>query len=236
MPRFVLSAVIGFILTAANACADEPKTNPVSLVDLKYAVMKAGQRGDNVVAIADAVMAFEKALTKFAGKPSETPPELTALRDAVETAAKKGENVEAISKELGLIEKALTGREYERPKPPEPQLELVPPLQRPGRGGIVINNGGGGRVVIGGGLNGRVTVNGASRNFNTTSITIANGEFTIKARKDEINYTVTGDLVGMGKEKIVIQIGEKKIEIEDIKKVPEEHRPAVEELLRMISR
>lgn len=235
MPRFVLSAVIGFILTVANACADEPKTNSVSLVDLKYAVMKAGQRGDNVVAIADAVMVFEKALTKFAGKPSETPPELTVLRDAVETAAKKGENVEAISKELGLVEKALTGREYERPKPPEPKLEPVPPL-RPGRGGIVINNGGGGRVVIGGGLNGRVTINGAGGNFNTTSITIANGEFTIKARKDEINYTVTGDLVGMGKEKIVIQVGEKKIETEDIKKVPEEHRPAVEELLRMISR
>src|SRR5262245_62560484 len=132
MLRYLLPAVIGFILTAANIRADEPKANAVSLEDLKYAVKKAEQRGENIGAIADAVTALEKALAKFAGQPGEAPPELTALREVVEATAKKGENVEAISKELGLIEKALTGREYERPKPPEPKPEPVPPLRRPG--------------------------------------------------------------------------------------------------------
>ena len=234
MLRFVLPAVIGLVLTAANACADEPKTNPVSLEDLKFAVRKTGQRGNNVVVIAEAVAALEKSLAKFAGKPGEAPPELSALRDAVETAAKKGENVEAISQELGRLEKVLTGRAYARPKLPEPKLDPVAPM-RPGRGGVVIN-GGGNRVVIAGGIQGRVTINGGGGNFDTTSITIANGEFTIKARKGDINYTVTGDLNGAGNEKIVVQVGEKKIETQDIKKLPEEYRPAVEELLQMISR
>jgi hypothetical protein len=228
MFRFMIAAVLGFLLTA-SACA-EPKASPVSLEDLKYAVTKAQERGENVSTIAEAVKTLEKALAKFAGKPGEAPPELTALRDTVEAVARKGENVEAISKELGRIEKALTGQAYERPKPPEPKLDPDPPL-RGGRG-VGIN---GNRVVIGGGFNGRITINGAGGNFNATSITIVNGTFTIKARQGEVTYTVSGEM-NADAVKIVVETGEKKIEAEDIKKLPQEHRPAVEELLRMITK
>jgi hypothetical protein len=228
--RFIVIARSLFVMTVAGALvlsgagrarADEPKGAP-DLAALKDAVTTADKKGENVEAIRDALSAFEKALAKGAAKPGEAPPELTALREAVEMAARKGENVGTISKELGAIEKALTGREYERPKPPPPpQPEPVPPMRRPG------GFAGGGRVVIGGGA-------GVGGGFNATSITISNGNFIIKARRGEVAYTLTGSTFGVEATKITIQDGEKKIETEDVKKVPEEYRPAVEQLLKMV--
>jgi hypothetical protein len=142
--------------------------------------------------------------------------------------AKKGENVEAVGKELGRVEKALTGREYERPKVPEPQLEPVPPLLRPGRGGF--GGGGGGR--FGGG--GRVMGGGNADGFNATSITASsNGNYVINARKGDVSYTIAGQANGL---KITIKDGDKATETDDPKKVPEEYRSAVETLLKMVNK
>ncbi len=196
-----------------RANSDEPKVANPDLGELKYAVAAADKRGENVGAISEALAAFEKVLAKNAAKPGEASPELTALREAVESAAKKGENVEAIAKELALIEKAITGREYERPKPPEPPKPApVPPFRRPG--GIAINGGG----------------------FNGTSITISNGNFVIKARQGDVTYTVTGTADATTAPKIIIKDGEKTIETDDLKKVPDAHRPAVERLLKVVNR
>jgi hypothetical protein len=240
MLRFTLPVIVALVLSATGARADEPKARAVDLDDLKYAMTVADKRGDNVGLIREALAAFEKALTRSATMPGEAPPELGALRDAVEAAAKKGENVVAISKELGRIEKALTGREYERPKPPEPkpEPEVMPPRSGRGNpngraGGIVIN--GGGRVVIGN-AGGRVVIGGNGGGFNTTSITIANNEFTITARQGAVTFLVTGTVDGSEATKITIHDGDKKTQTDDLKKVPEEHRPAVERLLKMIQR
>jgi hypothetical protein len=230
MLRFALPALAGLLLSAAGASADEPKAKPapVNLDELKYAVAAAQKRGDNVDAVAAALPAFEKALAKAAAKPGEAPPELAALREAVEAAFKKGENVGAISKELGRVEKALTGKEYERPRAPEPVVEPEPvprpvPPFRPGmrRGGF-----GGGRIVIG----------GAGGNFNMTSVTVTNGNFTIRARKGDVNYTITGQAGAKEGPKVVVRDGEKTVEAEDVKKLPEKYRPAVEELLKLVNR
>lgn len=208
-----------------RAAAEEPKGEKPDLNELRYTVTAADKRGENVGAITDALTALEKALAKNAAKPGEAPPELTALRVAVESALKKGENVEAIAKELALVEKALTGREYERPKPPEPKVEPVP--QFPRRGGF-----GGGGVVIGGG--GRMVIGGGG--FNSTSVTISNGNFTVRAKLGDVTYTVTGTADATVAPKITIKDGEKTVETDDLKKVPEEYRPAVERLLKMVNR
>jgi hypothetical protein len=230
MLRFALTAVVVLGLSAAGARAEEPNARPVNLDELKYALTVADKRGENVETIREAVAAFEKALVrdKEAAKAGAPSPELTALRAAVEAAAKKGENVEAISKELGRIEKALTGREYERPKEPEPKPEPEPPL-RPGRGNPGIGRPGG----FGGGAAGfgRGGLAGG-----TTSITVVNGAFTIRARLGDVTFTVTGSVDGTTGPKIVVQDGDKKTETDDIKKVPEEHRPTVERLLRMVQK
>ena len=230
MLRFILPAVIALGLTT-GARAEEPKAAKVNLDELKYALAIADKRGDNVGAIRDALTAFEKALSKGAIKPGEAPPELKTLRDAVEAAAKKGENVAAISKELGAIEKLLTGSAYVRPAPPEPKYEPEP-MFPPRRGGGF----GGNRIVIGGGKagGGGIVING-NGGFNATSITISNGAFTIKARNGEVLYTVSGSTTGTDT-KITIKDGDKTTEYTDVKKVPEEHRPAVERLLGMIER
>ena len=225
MLRFTLSAVVALGFCAASADAQEPMARTADLADLKDAVTAADKRGENVGAIKDALAALAKALTKPAAKPGEAPPELVALREAVELAMMKGEKVDAIAKELGRVEKTLTGREYERPKPPEPKFEPEPqfpvPPRRPG-GGF----GGGGRVVIG----------PAGGGISSTSITISNGNFTIKARQNDVSYTITGTTAGTEAPKIVIQDGEKKIETEDLKKVPEDYRPTVEKLLKSVTR
>jgi len=196
----------------------------VDLGDLKDAIAAAEKRGENVAAIREAAAKLEKALAKGV-KAGEAPPELTALRDAVEAAAKKGESVEPISAELGKVEKAMTGRAFERPKavdPPRPVRPEPPPFR------------GGGRIVIGGG--GRVVIGGGAGGFNSTSVSISNGTFTVRARQGDVTYTITGSTNGTEAPKIIIKDGDKTTETDDLKKVPEAHRPAVERLLGMVQR
>jgi hypothetical protein len=221
MTRLTRPAVVVLVLGAAAGRAADPKPGGVDLSELKYAVTVADKRGDNVELVREAAAAFERALAKSL-KAGDAAAELGALRAAVECAARKGENVEAISKELGRIEKALTGREYQRPKPPEPEPEPKPEPDAQPRFGR--DNPWGGR---GGAVGGR----GA-----TTVITVTNGNFTIKARRGGVNYTVTGSVDGIGAPKIVVQDGDTTTETEDVKKVPAEYRPTVERLLKMVQR
>jgi hypothetical protein len=200
----------------------------VDIEDLRDAIAAADKRGENVSTIREKFTAFEKALAKGftagpPGAPAPTPAELAELRDAVEMAAKKGENVEPIAKELGAIERAIVGREFERPKPPVPEPMRPLPVP-PRRGGFVI--GGNGPVVIGSGAGG----------FNATSVVISGGTFTIKARKGDVSFTVTGTADPSIAPTITIVDGDKKTETDDLKKVPEEHRGSVERLLKMIGR
>ena len=158
--RYLIALAAG----AALFAADGPTAGAADLADLKAAVAAADKRGENVGGVKDALAAFEKALATpaAAAKGGEAPPELAALREAVEFAARKGENVEAVSKELGRVEKALTGRAYERPKFPEPNVEPEPefpvPPRRPGGG---FGPGGGFR-------GGRVGIVGRRRSATTT--------------------------------------------------------------------
>lgn len=226
----LLAAVAFAVLFAGAAAAADPK--PVDLTDLKDAVKAATKRGANVDEVAKAADAVEKLLAKgwAAPKAGDAPPaELTALREAVEAAARKGENVDGIRAELEAVEKALVGRVLTAAARPELPLLRAPkpdvgPATRFGRRGDVVIRGGGGAVVIGGG--------------NFRSITIANGNFTIKAGQGEVEYEVTGALAGDETDpvKVVIKVGDKKIEAESLKKVPEEHREAVEKLLKSIRR
>jgi hypothetical protein len=235
--RFTLPAVFALGLIAGGARAEEPKARPINLEDLKHAVTVADKRGDNVGLIREALIAFEKALATSAAKPGDAPPELAALREAVEATAKKGENVEAISKELGLIEKALTGRAYARPKPPEPKPEPEPTPEFPMRRGGGNWNGGRGIGIGGGAWNGRGAGGGNNgAMFSATTITITNNAFTIRARQGDVTFIVSGSLDGNEAPKITIQDGDKKTETDDVKKVPDAHRPAVERLLKMVQR
>lgn len=217
-----------FVLACAPAAA-QPQAPDLS--DLRDAITAADKKGENVGAIREAFTAFSKALAKSGFKPGEAPPELTALRDAVEMALKKGENVEAVGRELGKVEKAVSGREYERPKPPEPakEPEFQPPVRpgmgRPGfgRDGFPPRRGG---IVI-----------GTPAGMSSTQITISGGNFTVKAKQNDVTYEITGATAGDDPPKIVIRDGEKKpIEADDVKKVPEEYRPTVEKLLGSIRR
>lgn len=228
MSRYALFAVavIGFFGGTATALA-QPNAKP-DLAELRDAIAAADKRGENVSTIREKFVAFEKALAKgFAagtpGSPVPTQAELAELSDAVEMAAKKGENVGAIAKELGLIERAIVGREFERPKPPAPEPMRPLPVP-PRRGGFVI--GGNGPVIIGAGGGG----------FNATSVVISGGTFTIKARKGDVSFTVTGTADPSIAPLITIVDGDKKTETDDLKKVPEEHRGSVERLLKMVGR
>ena len=229
-----LLAALGAVLIACSARAADPKAPDLS--DLREAVAAADKRGENVGAIREALTALEKALAKGAIKPgAEAPPaELTALRAAVELALRKGESVGAVSKELGLVEKALTGREYERPRQevkaePEPALPQPQPFRpRPGFGGP---GGEFGRRPGGG-----VVISGVGAGFNSTSVTISGGNFTIKARQGEVTYEITGQTNGTEAPKILIRDGEKKIETDDLKKVPEDYRASAEKLLKSVTR
>ncbi|HEY1187419.1 MAG TPA: PDZ domain-containing protein [Gemmata sp.] len=198
---------------AVDIRADGPEAAKPDLGDLRDAVAAAEKRGDNVDSIRGALAALERVLAKGAAKRGDAPPELAALREAVESAAKKGENVAAISKELGAVEKALTGREYERPKIEEPKPDPLPEFPR--RPGVIVRPPGG---------------------FNTTSVTISNGNFAIRARLNDVTYTITGTKDATVAPKIVIKSGDKTIETDDLKKVPDAYRPHVERLLKSVNR
>ncbi|MCS6863683.1 MAG: hypothetical protein RMJ56_01640 [Gemmataceae bacterium] len=221
MLRARLFATVVVVLTATTVTAADPQPAAVNLDDLKYAVEQAEKKGVNVGLISDALVALEKALAQPTFKAGQAPPELTALRQAVEAAHKKGEDVDAISKELGRIEKALTGREFERPTQPEKKFEPLPPM-RGGRGGA--------RVVI----NGIAFENAVG--VTTQSITIVNDTFTIRARRNNVSYTIVGALAGNDPPKIIIQDDKQKIETTDPKEVPEDYRATVESLLKSIKR
>jgi hypothetical protein len=233
LPR--LFGLVGAVLFAVSARAADPKAPDLS--DLREALTTADKRGENVGAIREALTAFEKAMAKGAIKPgaeaAPAPAELTALRQAVELAARKGEDVAAISKALGQIEKAVTGREYERPKPevkpePEPALPQPQPFRpRPGFGGP---GGDFGRRP------GGVVISGVGAGFNSTSVTISGGNFTIKATQGDVTYEITGQTNGTEAPKILIRDGEKKIETDDLKKVPEAYRASAEKLLKSVTR
>lgn len=118
----------------AVATAQEAKTPDLS--DLRDAVKAASKRGENVMEIAKALDALEKAVAKgwTFPKPGATvpaSPELVALRDAVEAAGRKGENVEGIMTELEALEKAMTGNVLTRPKPAPPVDPVRPEFPRP---------------------------------------------------------------------------------------------------------
>jgi hypothetical protein len=215
------ATLLAALVCAFGVRADAPKAD---LSDLKDAVRAADKRGANVEPVKAALAALEKALAK--GATETAPPELAALRDTVEAAVKKGEKVDGISDELSAVEKALTGKAFERAKGPEQKLEpepMFPNRPFPGRaGGIVIN--GGGRVVIGGGAG----------NFNSTAVTISGGTFTIRAKRGEVFFVVTG--TPDGKTKIEITDGDTKTDTDDVAKVPEKHKAAVEQLLKMVNR
>jgi hypothetical protein len=211
------TTLIAALVCAAAVRADAPKAD---LSDLKDAVRAADKRGANVEPIKGALAALEKALAK--GAAETAPPELAALRETVEAALKKGENVGGISDELGAVEKALTGKAFERPKGAEQKLEPEPMFPNRGafpgrRPGIVINGG-----VIGGG------------NFNSTSVTISGAGFTIRAKRGDVLFVVSG--TADGKPKIEIADGDTKTETDDLTKVPDKHKAAVEQLLKMVGR
>jgi hypothetical protein len=238
----VFAAVAFAILFAGSAPAADPKS--VDLSDLKDAVKAATKKGANVDEVGKALDAVAKHLAEgwTAPKPDDAPPaELTALREAVEAAARKGENVDAIREELDAVEKALLGRALTAaPRVELPWLRMPKPDPDPttrfgrggfgGRGDVVIRGGGGG-IVIGGGL-------GGPGGPNFRSVTIANGNFTVKASQGGVDYELTGALAGDDADavKVVITVGEKKIEAENLKKVPEEHREAVDKLVKSIRR
>lgn len=225
----VVSVFGAFVLACAPAAA-QPQAPDLS--GLRDAIAAADKKGENVGAIREAFVAFQKALaTGF--KPGEALPELTALRDAVEMTLKKGENVEVIGRELGKVEKAVTGREYERPKPPEPpkEPEFQPPV-RPGMG-----RGGFGRDGFPPPRRGGIVIGPIGAGMASTQITISGNNFTVKARHNDVAYEITGVTVGDDPPKIVIRDGDKKpVETDDVKKVPEEYRPTVEKLLGGIRR
>lgn len=236
MPRALAAAAFAALL-AAPAVADEPKS--VDLSDLRDAVKAAAKRGANVGEVTKALDAVEKMLAKDwkAPKADAAPPaELTALRDAVEAVAKRGENVDAIRTELDAVEKASIGRVIVAQKPESKALDIpelgmfpVEPFRRGGfgRGGFDrAPLGRGGIVIVGGG--------GTS-----TSVTLANGEFSIKStQQDGVRYDISGTPAadGLTVAKVVITEGEKKSEYESLEKVPEAHRPTVDRLLKMVRR
>jgi hypothetical protein len=240
--------LVAFALTPAFAAAQGAKAPDLS--NLRDAVAAASKRGANLDEVARALDALEKALAKGftppkAGATAAPPPELVALREAVETAGRKGERVDAVRKELDAVEIAMTGKAYERPRPvalPDPSPRFEPQPNFGGRrGGVVIRGGEGANVVIRGG--GNVTIRGmqlgGGRGGNSTTITLSGTEFTIKSSQDALTYLIQGAIGDSGPiiDKVTITDGDKKpVEVKSLKDVPEQHKPAVERLLKSIGR
>jgi hypothetical protein len=77
------------------------------------------------------------------------------------------------------------------------------------------------------------------RAFNSVSVSQSNGEFTIKAVQNGVNYVVTGTS-GDGMpvvDKVTITDGDKKpVEAASVKDVPENYRATVEKLVQSLGR
>jgi serine protease Do len=178
-------------------------------------------RGVGIAGVVDG-SAAEKAgfkthdiVLEFAGKPVTDNPEdftrqVTEVKAGVKVDAlvmRKGKKVEIKGIELPDVPRAIV-----RPVPIEvlpPLLELNKPAPRPG---------------------GR----GAIEGRNPVSYTVANGQLTIKAVQDGVNYAIVGQPDGNDIEvsKIIVTDGDKKIEVEKLDKVPEQYRQVVERLLK----
>ncbi|HVL14452.1 MAG TPA: hypothetical protein VM529_17905 [Gemmata sp.] len=236
-----------FLLAFASPPAAAQEAKAPDLAGLRESVAAAAKRGANVTEVVLALDALERSLAKgFAPRPGgAAPAELKALRDAVETAGARGEKVDGVRAEHDRVEVAMTGKAFERPKPVP--VELPQPAARPEpnpfgrRGGIVIQGGGAGNVVIRGGANG-VVIRGAQiggRGGRATTITLTGNEFVIKALQDGVQYVVEGTIGEDGPvvEEVSITEGDKKpVEFKSLKDVPDAHRPAVEKLLKTVSR
>jgi len=232
---FALVCAVAAFTGTGRLAAQDAKAPDLS--DLRDAVVAANKRGENVTDIRKSLEVLEKSFAKGwtapkAGNPA--PAELVAIRDAVEAAAKKGENVAEIGKELEAIEKAVTGQAFVRPKPaPEPE----PFPTRPNRGGF--GGGRGGVVIQGGGgvvIQGNLVINGGRGN--SVSVSNVNGNIIIKASQDGVTYSITSPVAADGTKtfKILVTDGDKKVEAEDVAKLPEEYRPTVEKLLKLAGR
>ena len=157
---------------------------------------------------------------EFAGKPvSDLPEEFNRQVTAVKAGEKvdavvlrKGKKVEV--KGIELPNEPLPARPAIRPAVPRPGLDLKPVFPntlpdlgpRPG-------------ALPGGG--------------NTMSFSVNNGDFTIKAIQDGVDYQITGTQDGVNRvvNKVVITDAGKTVEAERIDKVPEAYRPTVEKLV-----
>ena len=73
---------------------------------------------------------------------------------------------------------------------------------------------------------------------NSMSVTNVNGQVTIKARQDGVNYIITGTQgdAGFTLDKVTITDGDKKpVEVKSVKDVPKEYKEAVDKLLKSVS-
>src|SRR4029078_3144397 len=71
---------------------------------------------------------------------------------------------------------------------------------------------------------------GDGERVSSTSVSVNEGNFTIKSVQDDVNYTITGKGSANGPEraKVVIADGAKVIEAAELQKVPEQYRATAE--------
>ena len=70
------------------------------------------------------------------------------------------------------------------------------------------------------------------------SVTNVNGQVTIKARQDGVNYLMTGTQgdAGFTLDKLTITDGDKKpVEVKSLKDVPKEYKEMVDKMLKSVS-
>jgi hypothetical protein len=175
---------------------------------------------------------------EFAGKP---------VSDATEdfnrqvTAVKAGEKVDAVVLRKGK-KVELKGIDLpEQPRVVPPRLDVrplpVPVFPNPntlpdlGPKPGVLPGGGDGLPVP----NVKpLPVPGGGFGNGNAAYSVTNGEFTIKANQDGVNYVITGKQEGAERTvgKVTITDGDKTVEAEKLDKVPEQYRPTVEKLLK----
>lgn len=163
---------------------------------------------------------------EFAGKPvSDNPEDFTRLVASVKGAGK----VDAVVLRKG---KRIEIKGIEMPEVPQefPRLNALGGQQLPeGR------QAGGGRLLgpPAAGANG----NGRLNSISSMSVSDVNGQVTIKALQDGINYEIRGERNGaeVTIKNMIITDGDKKTEAEKLDKVPEEFRPTVERLIKSLN-